>query len=247
MDYSQKILLEFELLSVEGIKECFNNGVSANDYVRGKPLINELISGYSRGPKFKECVKAFVDHGLVFDDTALLAIFLDDAISLDKQLSQNKSLLDNRYTLDCAFTSLYDVSLLHVCAEYNHIECAKVLVDHGANVNVEAGFDENGFGGQTPIFHTVNQNSSQYLYMMEYLISKSSNLNLTVKGLIWGENYQWETFIPSVNPISYAMMGLLPQFQRTESQIYVIISILLKATYQIDYTPVNVPNKYLED
>jgi ankyrin repeat protein len=136
--------------------------------------------------------------------------------------------------------------LLHICAEYNHLDCAKILVKHGIDINVEAGVDENGFGGQTPIFHTVNQNSNKCIDVMNYLISESADLTLTVKGLVWGKGYEWETFIPSVNPISYAMMGLLPQFQRKEKSIYEVVAILLKAAYSIDYKPSNVPNKYLE-
>jgi len=81
---------------------------------------------------------------------------------------------------------------------------------------------------------------------MKYLISHSSDLTLTIKGIIWCKGYQWETFIPCVNPISYAMTGLLPQFQRTESDIYEVIAILLKAAYNIDYSPSNIPNKYLQ-
>lgn len=64
-------------------------------------------------------------------------------------------------------------------------------------------------------------------------------------GLIWGKGYEWETLIPAVNPISYAMMGLLRQFQRTEKDIYEVIQILMKAAYGIDYEPINIPNKYL--
>ncbi len=123
--------------------------------------------------------------------------------------------------------------------------CAKILVKHGADVNAKAGLDENGFGGHTPIFHTVNQHANLSIDMMNYLISQKADLTLTVKGLIWGKGYEWETFIPSVNPISYAMMGLLRQFQRTEQQIYAIVSLLLKAAYHIDYSPSNIPNKYL--
>jgi hypothetical protein len=80
---------------------------------------------------------------------------------------------------------------------------------------------------------------------MNFLISKKADLTLTVRGLVWGKGYEWETFIPSVNPISYAMMGLLRQFQRTEKQIYEIVSLLLMAKYGIQYYPLNVPNKYL--
>lgn len=247
MDYLQKIVGEIEVHSPEGIRECFENGISPNDYFRAKPLIDELITEYSRGPKFKECFKVFVDYGLTFDDKILLAVFLDDAIALDDLLADNKQAVMARYTFNCAFTPLHEASLLHICAEYNHLACAKVLVKHGADVNCKAGVDEHGFGGQTPIFHTVNQKSNAYVDFMKYLIDKSADLTLTVKGLIWGKGYEWETFIPAVNPISYAMMGLLPQFQRTEKQIYQIVSVLSKAKDGVGYEPSNIPNKYLQN
>jgi hypothetical protein len=106
------------------------------------------------------------------------------------------------------------------------LSCAKFLVEHGADVNARAGLDGNGFGGQTPIFHTVNQHANKCMDVMRYLISQNADLMLTVKGIIWGKDYDWETFIPAVNPISYAMMGLLRQFQRTEQQIYEVVSEL---------------------
>jgi len=82
--------------------------------------------------------------------------------------------------------------------------------------------------------------------MMRFLTAHNADLHYTVKGLVWGKGYEWETFIPSVNPLSYAMMGLLRQFQRTEEWIYEVVSILMKAAYGIDYTIPNIPNKYLQ-
>jgi hypothetical protein len=246
MDYLHKIITAFELHSVEGIKECFENGVSPNDDFDGKPLVYSLINMYSRGSLFKECMKVFVNYGLAFDDSVLLAVLTDDSSSLEKQLSFDKSLLFRRYSLDCTFTPLYDVTLLHICAEYNHLETAKILVKYGADINAIAGADDNGFGGQTPVFHTVNQDANKCIDVLKYLISEGADLGLTVKGLIWGKGYEWETFIPAVNPISYAMMGLLRQFQRTEEQIYEVISLLLSALYGKGYYPANIPNKYLQ-
>ena len=120
-----------------------------------------------------------------------------------------------------------------------------MLVSHGADINAKAGLDENGFGGHTPVFHTVNQHANKSINVLQYLLGLNADLTLTVKGLIWGEGYEWETFIPSVNPISYAMMGLLRQFQRTENDIYEVVSLLLKARYGTEYYPDNIPNKYL--
>jgi ankyrin repeat protein len=180
------------------------------------------------------------------DDKALLAVLLNDAGLLEKQLIGKPEMAARIYTLRCAYTPFYKVTLLHICAEYNHVSCAEILVKHGADINAEAGLDEHGFGGQTPIFHTVNQNSNNSFDMLNYLLSMSADLKLTVAGLIWGKGYEWETLIPAVNPISYAMMGLLPQVHRNESTIAKIVSLLLKSAYGIDYTPSNVPNKYLK-
>jgi len=247
MDYLKKIITAFELHSVEEIKQCFENGVNPNQVIKGKPLIYELINMYTRGPSFKKCVKTFVDYGLDFDDKALLSVLLDDSDQLDIQLTSHKDVLLNKYSFDCAFTPLYEVSLLHVCAEYNHLACAEILVKHGADINSKAGLDDNGFGGHTPIFHTVNQDANKCVDLLNFLLSKNADLTLTVTGLVWGKGYEWETFIPSVNPISYAMMGLLRQFQRTEKQIYEVVSLLLKAEYGIEYHPTNIPNKYLNN
>jgi len=245
MDYLQKLVGDIEIQSVEGVRECFENGISPNDHFRNKPLINELITEYPRGPKFRELVKVFVDYGLQFDDKVLLSVLLNDAIVLDRLLTKDPDAIRKKYTFDCAFTPLFEASLLHICAEYNHLACAQILIQHGMDVNVKAGVDEHGFGGHTPIFHTVNQNSNKCIDVMNYLVAESADLHITVKGLIWGKGYEWETFIPSVNPVSYAMMGLLRQFQRTESQIYEVVTILLKAAYNIDLVVPNVPNRYL--
>ncbi len=246
MDYMAKIIGEIELHSVAGIEECFNNGVSPNDRFRGEPLIYELTSEYTRSPNFKECVKAFVDHGLIFDDKALLAILLDDANALRLLLENDTEIVRQVYTLRCAYTPLYQVTLLHICAEFNHLSCAEVLVNYGADINAKGGVDKYGFGGQTPIFHTVNQNSNRSIEMLDFLLSKSADLQITVKGLIWGQGYEWETLIPAVNPISYAMMGLLPQMHRNEVTISQVVAKLLKSAYGIDYTPGNVPCAYLK-
>jgi hypothetical protein len=246
MDYLQKLITQIELHSVEGIKECFSNGVNPNDHFRGEPLIYELTSEYTRTSRFKDCVKAFVDAGLYLADKILLSVLLDDAQSLTTQLGNDPAAVKRAYTLRCAYTPLYNATLLHICAEFTHLSCARVLVNHGADINAKAGMDEHGFGGQTPVFHTVNQNGNQSVDMLEYLLSQSADLKITVAGLIWGKGYEWETLIPAVNPVSYAMMGLLPQMHRDETTVSAIVSMLLKAAYGIDYSPVNVPCVYLK-
>ncbi|MEI9910967.1 MAG: ankyrin repeat domain-containing protein [Bacteroidota bacterium] len=246
MNYLHKLIEQIELHAVDGIKDCFAHGISPNDLYRNEPLIYELTSEYTRTSRFKDCVKVFVDHGLKLDDEVLLSVLLNDADTLDRLLTHDPKAVVKKYTLRCAYTPLYEAPLLHICAEFNHAACAEVLVKHGAAINAKAGMDENGFGGQTAIFHTVNQNSDQSAEMMNFLLSHAADLAITVRGLIWGKGYEWETLIPSVNPVSYAMMGLLPQMHRNEVTISKVVTVLLNHAYGIDYTPGNVPNAYLK-
>lgn len=245
MDILQELAIQIELHSVEGIEACFKKGANPNSLFKGEPLIYELTSEYTRSPRFNNCVKTFVDYGLEFNDPVLLAVLLNDADILDTRLENNPDALNKRYTLRCAYTPFFEVTLMHICAEFNHVACAKVLVNQGLDVNVKAGTSPRGLGGQSPIFHTVNQNGDQSADMRNYLLEQSADLEITVAGLIWGEGYDWETFIPSVNPISYAMMGLLPQMHRNQIVITKVITQLMEQQYGINYTPQNVPNKYL--
>jgi hypothetical protein len=245
MDYLEKLIGEIELHSATGISECFRNGVDPNLLYKNEPLLYELTSGYTRSQSFSDCVRSFVDAGVIVEHRLLLSVLLNDSKGLEEQLRVTPLGAEKKYTLRCAYTPLIEATLLHICAEFNLPACARVLIDHGIDVNAKAGFDEHGFGGQTPVFHTVNQNSNNSIEMLELLVTDGADLNFRVKGLIWGKGYEWETLIPAVNPISYAMMGLLPQMHRDERTISKIVNQLMKAAYGIDYNPGNVPNKYL--
>lgn len=241
----KQILICIETHDVEGIKACFQAGLSPNVLYKEKPLIEELTSNYLRSSRFKSCVQQFVDNGLQYHDDVLLTILLDDGTTLRNTLIENGDVIHQKITMRSAFTPIYDASLLHVCAEFGSLTCAKMLLENGMDANSKAGLDAFGFGGQTPIFHTVNQHQNFGLPMLELLLEYGADPIQSIKGLIWGQGYEWETFIPSVNPISYAMMGLLRQFQRTEKDIYHVVNVLMQHAYGIDYDPVNIPNKYL--
>jgi hypothetical protein len=244
-DYKQ-ILYSIEVHSADGIQNYFEAGGDPNEVHDGVPLFTSMIEMYTRTPRFKECVNVFVRTGLVFENEELLAVFLDDAEKLESIISVRPSVVTETFSLfNNTYTPLTGGSLLHFCAEYNSVNCAKLLIQSGADVNAKAALDEFGFGGHTPIFHTVNQNSNNSADMMNLLLENSADLSLTVKGIIWGKGYEWETWIPSVNPVSYAMMGLLPQMHRKETTITSVVSVLVKKAYGIDYKPVNVPCAYL--
>lgn len=241
---NRDLSIAIELHDVSGIKAILASGVE-DPNPNGNPLLWLLIGEYTRSPRFKDCVRAFLDAGFLGDDPILEATLLDDAGLLQESIQAFPEGIHKKYTFPCSYTPFFEVSLLHLCAEFNHFSCAAVLIDAGLDINMTAGVDEFGFGGQTPIFHTVNQNTHQSKEMLDFCLENGADLDLTVRGLIWGKGYDWETLIPAVNPISYAMMGLLPQMHRNEAVIADVVSKLLKHRFGIDYQSSNIPNKYL--
>jgi len=245
-DHTQ-ILYDIEVHSVEGINRYFEEGGNPNEVHDGMPLFTTMVEMYTRTHRFKDCVKVFIDYGLQFEDKALLAVLIDDGEKLTELVANNPAIVINIYSVyNNTYTPLIDGTLLHFCAEYNSLACAKVLVKYGADVNAKAALGEHGFGGHTPIFHTVNQNGNNSADMLGFLLENSADLAITVKGLVWGRGYEWETFIPAINPVSYAMMGSLPQMHRRQETVAHVVSLLIKHAYGIDYTPPNVPNAYLK-
>ncbi|NMH86556.1 ankyrin repeat domain-containing protein [Flavivirga algicola] len=247
MDLFKEIAYQIELHSVQGIKACFEKGLDSNSEHQGKLLIDLMVGMYTRSPRFKACVELFIEYGLKFENAPLLAVLTDNAPELKKHLASNPKIIHDKISLECAYTPLKEASLLHLCAEFNHVECAKVLIEYGIDINVKAGTDENGFGGQTPIFHTVNQNNNNSIDMLDLLLSHNPDLSYTIQGIIWGKGFSWETLIPSINPISYAMFGLLPQMHRDEKTISVVVEKLTEKAYGIKYSSKNIPNQYLSE
>jgi ankyrin repeat protein len=136
-------------------------------------------------------------------------------------------------------------SLLHVAAEYGHLNAARALVDLGADVNARAAVDEHGLNGHTPIFHTVNSNDNRSAPIMRLLLDAGAASDVRLTGITWGKGFEWETTLFDVTPVSYAQFGLLPQVHRKERDIYDNVARLLQAAGRTVPPLDNVPNRYL--
>ncbi len=175
------------------------------------------------------------------------ALLLDEDERLRALLATSPQSVDRIFHLECAFTSLHGVSPLHVCAEYNSVKCARVLLEAGVDVDAHAEIDADGIGGQTPLFHAVNSNQNHCRHVMELLVEAGANLDIRLKALVWGSGFEWETVVFDVTPISYAQCGLYSQFHRPEKQVYSNIAYLYRKRYGTEPLVRNVPNKYLQD
>jgi len=239
------LLGEFEVHSPAGIQALLAAGVSPTEQISGKRPIDGLIETYLRSSRFAECLQVMLDAGATVGDPLLQTILLDDDAGLRALLSVSGESLDRKVKPLCAFTSCRGVSALHICAEFNSIRCARVLLESGANVNARADQEADGLGGQTPIFHAVNSIFNYCRPMMELLVDAGADLDIRLRSLLWGESMSWETVIHDVTPMSYAQCGLYRQFHRREEDVYGNVAYLYRKRFDSEPPIRNVPNKYL--
>ncbi|MEO7649613.1 MAG: ankyrin repeat domain-containing protein [Bryobacteraceae bacterium] len=244
MSLTGDLLGSFEVHSPRDIRKALRAGASPVELIGGKRPVDCLIEMYFRSPQFVECLRVMLDAGAAIGDSLLEAVLLDDAAALGRVLQTPGNLTRNLNVL-CAYTSLESASPLHVCAEFNSVRCAAVLLESGVDVDVRADIDGDGIGGQTPLFHAVNSNQNYCRPMMELLVKAGADLDIRLKGLRWGAGFEWETTVYDVTPISYTQCGLYSQFHRKERDVYSNLSYLYQKRYGSEPRIRNVPNKYL--
>ena len=230
---------------LEEMRAILDAGLSPQIRIRGRSLINWLTEMYSRSARFSDCLRLLIERGAPLDDLAAAPVLLNDAEAVAAAVRANPSLLQHRTSMVSAFTPLVGASLLHVAAEYGHLEAARALLQAGADPNATAAVDESGLNGHTPLFHTVNSIENHAEPIMRLLVEAGARVDFPVAGITWGKGFEWETTCFDVTPIAYAQMGLLPQFHRSERDIYNNIGQLLLAAKRTVPPLDNIPNRYL--
>jgi ankyrin repeat protein len=239
------LLIACELHSVERLQAVLDAGIDPNAPVRGKRPVEWLLEMYTRSDRFPACLGLLLQRGAVLDDPKLAPVLLDDAEALEKAIRADETWLGHRTSLVSAFTPLLDATLLHVAAEFGHVNAVRVLIGAGADVNARAAVDGHGLGGHTPIFHTVNSHANRSAPIMRLLLAAGAATDIRLQGLTWGRGFEWETTLFDVTPVSYAQAGLLPQMHRDEHDVYDNVRVLLQAAGRAVPPLTNVPNRYL--
>jgi ankyrin repeat protein len=247
MTSNNELLGALETHDPAAIRHALAAGCSPTVLIDGKSPLIMLTEMYTRTSRFADCLRVLLDAGASFNDSLLESLLVDDEAQLRGILKSSPSELTRSFHLNCAYTPLAGASPLHICAEYNSIHCARALLDAGHPVDATAAIDANGFGGHTPLFHTVNSNRNYCRPMMALLVDARASLDIHLKGIVWGSSFEWETTILDVTPLSYAQCGLYFQFHRREDHIYSNLAYLYQRKYGQPLPLRNVPNKYLRD
>jgi ankyrin repeat protein len=163
------IMFSLELYQPRILNWLLDHGADLHAAAKYCCPIGMLTCIYTRRPKDKSaCLEMVGAAGFALPDTPIMALHRSRIDLLQKHLDRDPSLLERRFTYPEVFfnhdgspgdaypaTPVSGCTLLHLALEFDDIDVARWLIERGADVNARAPIDAEGFGGHTPLFHTV--------------------------------------------------------------------------------------------
>ena len=169
------------------------------------------LETYGRHPAGKHAVlEIFARQGYALPDTPMMAFHRGDVARLKEFLRRDRGLVERRFSLveiyppelGCAkdgksgmhWTPIDGTTLLHLTIDFDEEEIFQLLLAEGADVNVRAKVDGEGFGGHTPIFNAVVSHGKRQGSMARRLVEKGASTKVRAslrKFLDWCETPRW--------------------------------------------------------
>jgi ankyrin repeat protein len=143
-----------------------------------------------------------------FDVPVIMDLLRNRLDSFAERLAAEPSLVSARFpqltfgNTGGRLLQLRGATLLHVAAEYQNLAAATLLIDRGADVNARATVDDNGVGGQTPLFHSATQFSDNGLLVTRLLVARGADLSARAK--VPG-HYEREGEVVDCTALGYAL------------------------------------------
>ena len=130
------------------------------------------LETYTRRPAGKHRIlNVMADKGVPLPDTPAMAVHRGRMDLLERHRERDANVLNRPLSIDDIYplalgchddrdlalhgAPLDGATLLHMAVEYEDVDVARWLIDHGADVNARAMVDGTGFGGHTPLFNCV--------------------------------------------------------------------------------------------
>lgn len=213
-----------ETLNVDGFRFLLERGAPLTDE-HGDRLapLNLVLGTYCRNPAGKHAILAlFAAQGYMLPDTPMLAFHRGDLARLEQFRRDDPRLLARQFTraeiypaaCGCPlegpsgmhWTPIEGTTLLHLAIDFREREIFDWLIAHGADVNARAAVDAAGFGGHTPLFHTVvngpQRDDSYAVALLAHGADRTARASLR-KFLDWREDPFWHE-AKNVTPAEWA-------------------------------------------
>ena len=174
--------------------------------------LDYLLGTYVRDPEvLATCIEILLRAGgkSKHASPAVLAVIRGGMTELVGLLDANPGLIHHRFpeldfgTTAARMLTLRGGTLLHVAAEFQNLDVARLLLDRGADVNAPALLDEAGVGGQTPIFHAATQREDAGLPLVELLVQRGADLKVRAK---LPGHYEAPGEVVECTPLDYALL-----------------------------------------
>jgi len=151
-----------------------------------------LLGTYVRNPEGKHaCIEELINQGLTVEDTPMMAFHRGRIDLLEKAYKKDPGFIHQQFSLDEIFpkpffkdntnglhlTPVEGSTLLHLAMEYDERAIMEWLIEKGADVNATSTIDHDGFGGHTPIFHTVVTFIPEDTSKAAFLLAHGANPN----------------------------------------------------------------------
>lgn len=130
------------------------------------------LETYTRNPAGKHRIlNVMADKGVPLPDSPAMAVHRGRMDLLERHLERDANVLHHPLSIDDIYplalgchedrdlalhgAPLDGATLLHMAVEYEDVDVARWLIEHGADVNARGVVDASGFGGHTPLFNCV--------------------------------------------------------------------------------------------
>lgn len=157
-------------LNVSGTALLLELGAQVRDQSRHITApVAVVLETDSRNPPAKHRIlEMYVEHGVELPDTPMMAMHRGRIDLLEAHARRDPDLFRRTFRQEEIFppefrcqgdyyprTSLDGATLLHACVEFDELELATWLLEHGMAVDTPAAADHAGFGGHTALFSAV--------------------------------------------------------------------------------------------
>ncbi len=238
-NYGPIVFVTGECHDPDGLQFLIDHGADVTfgpietKYGLATPMIHTLGS-YSRTSNERKhrCIDILLANGAMVPEEVtppMLAIHRGDTKTLAELLKADPSLVKQTYpTMMSGNMDLRGGSLLHLAVEFCEKECVGTLLDHAADINIQAEII-NGIGGQTPVFHTIATNYNAGADVLQYLVDRlGKQIDLSIRGTFRLSDSIQSLPITALEYAEQAIKDDVPEWRRSkQKEIDLLKSLVL--------------------